>query len=92
MSELNDLKARTTALLTDKEHPLPNEVRAVIESWRDCSYHNYYLYVEVCEAYQELELRYHEMGNEGHTSIFEKFGVCIMAVFEKVFTMFRRTK
>lgn len=88
--DLNTLKARTTALLNDKEHPLSKEVRAVIEGWRDRSYRDYFLYSDVCEAYQELERRHRAVDNEGHAGVLEKLAVCVMAVFEKAFTLFRR--
>ena len=92
IDDFETLKAKTTKLLNDKEHPLPKEVRAVIESWRNRSYHTYYSYEEVCEANRELELRCHEMSNKEPTSISEKFVECVIVVFEKVFMMFRRNK
>ncbi len=86
------LKARTTALIHDKA--ITPEVRRIFEDWRDCAYHNYYLYVEECKAYQEVDLQLHEMSvaNKRHTTKFEKFGIRFMAIIEKFSTMFRRNK
>lgn len=84
------LKARTTSLIHDKA--ITPEVRRLLEKWRDCAYHSYYLYAEECEAYQDIIVKYHEMSTKRHMTTFEKFGICVMAVIEKFSTMFRRTK
>lgn len=55
-----DLKARTTALIQDKKHPLAPEVRRVVEGWRSLAYDNG---CECCELRQriiELEVENHE--------------------------------
>lgn len=55
-----ELKAKTTALIRDKNRPLSPEVRRVVEGWRSLAYDNGHECYELRQRIIELEVENHE--------------------------------